>query len=326
MTQHFPTPWFVMAPLGLLAMFAVMLFVVVAAVLSGRNRGALGALGALLGFGAVALAGGLLLFGLRGGRVEVFESLAQPPRRPPPPVEAVPKVEINLDETAVAQAPKPSPQAPVESPTLEAEASLATGSSADNARPAAEGAAASSPTPRPNWMDEPQGKQGSDGAYHKIASVELRRSRAECEEELPAELRKAVKQYIDQFLGDEGAAELVAMPVFDIHEHLIKGQWEEHTSDILGPIVNLHTLLVFDGKANAEIKDRYQHARVAERLTSTGFGAGLLLGLLGTVFGYLKLDTLTRGYYSRRLQFAAGSVILALAAIMARFAQGMFGF
>jgi len=278
-------------------------------VMSGRSRGALGVLGAVLRFGAVALAGG-----------------CNAQMQPAPPAEAVPTVEIKLSETAVAQAPKPSPQALAESPKLEAEAPLATGSTAGEGRPTAEGIAARSPTPRPNWMDEPQGKHGSDGTYHKIASVELYRSRAECEEALPAELRKVVSQYIDQFLGDEGAAELVALPVPDIHDHLIKEQWEEHTSDVLGPIVNLHTLLVFDGKANADIKDRYQKARVTQRLASTGFGAGLLLGLLGTVFGYLKLDTLTRGYYSRRLQFAAGSVILTLAAIVALFAQGKLGF
>ena len=85
-------------------------------------------------------------------------------------------------------------------------------------------------------------------------------------------------------------------------------------------------LLAFDSKFNADIKDRYQKARVAGRLTTTGIGAGLLLGFLGTVFSYLKLDTLTRGYYARRLQFAAGTVILALAAIVALLAQGKIGF
>ncbi|HVC96065.1 MAG TPA: hypothetical protein VND64_20450, partial [Pirellulales bacterium] len=290
-----------------LALIAVIFFVVVAAVLCGRNRGALGVLGAGFGFGAMALAGG-----------------CNAQMQPATLVEAAPAVEIKLGETAVAQAPNSKTQAPPESPKPEAEAPL--GSTAGNARPATEGAASGSPTPRPPWMDEPQGKHASDGAYHKIASVELYRSRTECEEALPAELRKAVKQYIDQFLGDEGAAELVALPVSDIHEHLIRGQWEEHTSDVLGPIVNLHTQLVFDAQANADIKERYQKARVAQRLTTTGVGAGLLLGLLGTVFGYLKLDTLTRGYYSRRLQFTAGSVILTLAAIVALFAQGKLGF
>ncbi len=301
-------------------MLPVVFLVVVAAVMSARNRGVLGALAAVLGFGLMGLVGiCLLIYILRVGTLDDEEATFT---RPIPAIPPVPPIQPIAPIPSIKPIP---PFSPREAPQAEAEAP-ATDPTASNARPTADVAATASPTPRPAWMDEPQGKRGSDGAYHKIASVELYRSRAECEEALPAELRKAVKQYIDQFLGDEGAAELVAMPVSDIHEHLIKGQWEEHTSDVLGPIVNLHTLLVFDGKANAEIKDRYQHARVAERLTSTGIGAGLLLGLLGTVFGYLKLDTLTRGYYSRRLQFAAGSVILALAAIVALFAQGKLGF
>ena len=43
-----------------------------------------------------------------------------------------------------------------------------------------------------------------------------------------------------------------------------------------------------------------------------GIGAGWVMALLGTIFGYLKLDTLTRGYYTRRLQLVAGAVILTL--------------
>jgi hypothetical protein len=41
-------------------------------------------------------------------------------------------------------------------------------------------------------------------------------------------------------------------------------------------------------------------------------GVGLLLAFVGTVFGYLKLDTATRGYYSGRLRFVAGLALLAI--------------
>jgi hypothetical protein len=43
----------------------------------------------------------------------------------------------------------------------------------------------------------------------------------------------------------------------------------------------------------------------------------LLLVLIGTAFGYLKLDTLTKGYYSGRLKLAATAVILTAAAATA---------
>ena len=37
---------------------------------------------------------------------------------------------------------------------------------------------------------------------------------------------------------------------------------------------------------------------------------GLVLALLGTMFGYLKIDTATRGYYTRRLQLVSTLAIL----------------
>ena len=43
-------------------------------------------------------------------------------------------------------------------------------------------------------------------------------------------------------------------------------------------------------------------------------GAWPVLGFLGLVFGYLKLDTATRGYYTGRLQIGALAAVLSLAA------------
>jgi hypothetical protein len=301
-------------PLGLLVLFAGVLFVA-AAIISGRGRAALGALGVFLGFGAVALAGGLLMMGLWVGTTQVEVSQA-------------PAIVDEVRRTAPDPLPVPqSHEAKAQTAAAEVERPLATGEAALAAKvgdfqPVVE----KTDVPRPKWMDEPQGKHGDDGEYRKIASVEFYHSRSECEEALPNELRSAVEKYIDQFLGEQGAGKLVAMPMHDIHERVVRDEWEEHAAGSYGTIVNLHKLLVFDRNVKNEILERYQRARVAGRLATTGVGAGLFLGFLGTVFGYLKLDTLTRGYYARRLQFTAGAAILAEAAAAALLAQGKFGF
>ncbi|MEX2560587.1 MAG: hypothetical protein WD403_11770 [Pirellulales bacterium] len=54
-------------------------------------------------------------------------------------------------------------------------------------------------------------------------------------------------------------------------------------------------------------------------------GAGWLLGVLATFFGYLKLDTLSRGYYSGRLRFAAAAMILTQAVVAALMVRGLAG-
>ena len=57
-----------------------------------------------------------------------------------------------------------------------------------------------------------------------------------------------------------------------------------------------------------------RNAQIEHRLLEVAGGTAAVMLVLGAVFGYLKLDTLTRGYYTRRLQLAAGVVILTVAA------------
>jgi uncharacterized integral membrane protein len=48
----------------------------------------------------------------------------------------------------------------------------------------------------------------------------------------------------------------------------------------------------------------------AYRLRGLALGFGAVLCLLSVVFGYFRLDTATRGYYTGRLQFLAATAIL----------------
>ena len=54
----------------------------------------------------------------------------------------------------------------------------------------------------------------------------------------------------------------------------------------------------------------HEQALVQRRVGVAAGGMGLVIIVLGTLFGYLKLDTATRGYYSGRLKLAAAAVIL----------------
>ena len=58
----------------------------------------------------------------------------------------------------------------------------------------------------------------------------------------------------------------------------------------------------------------------------TGTGAAALLCVLATVFGYLKLDMLSRAKHRRSLQAGAAGVILAVALVAALAAEGRLGF
>ena len=68
--------------------------------------------------------------------------------------------------------------------------------------------------------------------------------------------------------------------------------------------------------ARAYLQRMQRDAQTEHRLLGLAGGAAAVLLVLGSVFGYLKLDTMTRGYYTRRLQFAAALVILTVVAGM----------
>jgi hypothetical protein len=73
-----------------------------------------------------------------------------------------------------------------------------------------------------------------------------------------------------------------------------------------------HVMLTLDQHDRHVIEERLQSVEIRRRVRLAGSGAGLLIGLIATLWGYLKLDTASRGYYSGRLKLAAGAAAIAL--------------
>ena len=55
------------------------------------------------------------------------------------------------------------------------------------------------------------------------------------------------------------------------------------------------------------------------RLTAIGLLSGSVLGMIGLVFGLLKVDTATKGYYSKRLFLGVPAAIIGLFALAVAF-------
>lgn len=166
-----------------------------------------------------------------------------------------------------------------------------------------------------SWVDAPTGRAGQ--VYRTRVAVGDYATREECERDLPDALRQAVGRYVDRLIG-AGAGERIMsrLPLPYIHEHIVKEEWEEHREARFGEMVRLHELLEFDQAANTYLRDLHQQTLEVERLKYTAVGAGGLFGLLATIFGYLKLDTLTRGYYTGRLRVAAAAVLAVVAGLL----------
>lgn len=168
------------------------------------------------------------------------------------------------------------------------------------------------PPGRPAWVES---QADHKSAVHKIAiSSGPYVQRRDCLQSLDADLQRTVSEYIEEYLGAGEASKLVHYDLRTIKDRLVAGDvYEEDIEVSIGPMHQVHALVKFDKPFRDELDQRWHEIKATSRLLQAGLFGGSLIGLLGLAFGYLKLDTATRGYYTGRLQFGAVAAVLALA-------------
>ena len=169
---------------------------------------------------------------------------------------------------------------------------------------------------RPVWVGE-EPRFVSEGRRVFVVSTDLYSTHARCRTALDAEIRQAANKYADRILEHQGAGRhVVNRSLLDRIEKETYTEVIKNEDPVIGEMRRMYARIVIDEWAVEYLKSRWRE----RMLLGAAVAAGLLLGLVGAVFAYLKLDTATRGYYSGRLKFAAGSVIivlLGLAAVLA---------
>lgn len=188
--------------------------------------------------------------------------------------------------------------------------------SPDTKRPEPEGKRITT-DPRPDWVDAPAALQGD--VYRQVVHAGPHPRRIEAETELEEQIRLAVDDYLNEAIAPD-AAEQVELPTDYIRREIVRDQFTEVHQRSFGTLaddvymVDLYAQLEFSRQVRDEAKARYRQAVVEDRLWLTGFSLAAALGLLGTVFGYLRFDEATGGRRRGRLRFVAAGAILALAA------------
>jgi hypothetical protein len=84
-----------------------------------------------------------------------------------------------------------------------------------------------------------------------------------------------------------------------------------------GPMKRLYRLAEFSPSIDRELRQRWAASQREERFAVVGVIAGSVLGLVGAVYGLLKVDTWTKGYYTKRLFLGVPAVIIGLVALLA---------
>jgi hypothetical protein len=168
---------------------------------------------------------------------------------------------------------------------------------------------------RPAWLDGKAEYLDNQGVYYMRRSTgRLYQSADESHEAAAELLLEMTRDYVASLLGRE-AAHQVSIPIHTVLHDFVEATWDEE-----GPPPGLpdddawetHVLLKFDAANRQLVEQTWRRSVVDKNLRYAGASAGLLLALLGTVFGYLKVDTATRGYYSVRLKLATGAVVAAI--------------
>ncbi|HEY3392214.1 MAG TPA: hypothetical protein VGK58_05885, partial [Lacipirellulaceae bacterium] len=86
-----------------------------------------------------------------------------------------------------------------------------------------------------------------------------------------------------------------------IHHEIARDEYLEEVERSFGKMLKLYTQIEFTPAVDNELRQRWQISQRQERFALVGLGATSVLGLLGLAWGLLKVDTWTKGYYTKRL-------------------------
>ncbi len=95
-----------------------------------------------------------------------------------------------------------------------------------------------------------------------------------------------------------------------IRREIARKEYVETVERSVGPMKQLYVQVEFSPSIDQELRQRWDELRRQNRFAIVGAGAGSVLGLLGLVFGLLKVDTWTKGYYTKRLFFGVPAAII----------------
>jgi hypothetical protein len=95
-----------------------------------------------------------------------------------------------------------------------------------------------------------------------------------------------------------------------IRREIVDKQHMEQVERSFGPMYKMYTLVKFTPEVDAELRRHWAYYQRQDKFEMVGVGAVAVLGLLGFIYGLLKVDTLTKGYYTKRLFIGVPAAII----------------
>jgi hypothetical protein len=209
-----------------------------------------------------------------------------------------------------------------------------------SSEPAVRNVAAEMPAePRPDWVDDPPRRVGN--IWREVIAAGEYETIEECYRAADDQLCVATWEHVQQITGQERAIDrsnwdgeassfkLTKVPfakmalqqrmgvsIDYIRHEIAKQEYVGTALRSVGPMKTLYTLVEFSPSVDHELRLRWEAYERTERFAVVGGIAGVILGVVGLAFGLLKIDTWTKGYYTKRLFLGVPAVIIGLVALV----------
>lgn len=243
--------------------------------------------------------------------------------------------EVVASETADEEA-----AAGADSAATEEDSAAEAATEEDSAAETASATASETPDkPRPAWVNDPPKRVGP--VWREVVATDEYATTDECNEAADALLYDAtwrhVQQLVDQpneaiWRSDDASSERLAHAMFARSALLRMGvgidtirrqmvpenrEYLETVERSFGPMKKLYTQLEFTPSVDRELRQRWETYERRSRLAGVGVSAGLVVAVVGLAYGLLKIDTWTKGYYTKRLFLGVPAAIIGLIALAA---------
>jgi hypothetical protein len=172
--------------------------------------------------------------------------------------------------------------------------------------------------PRPDWVAQPPRMVG--GVQRVVLQAGPYTSLEECYTQLRRELREAVADHIGELVREATAnaspyvPELALMGITDGYmiRELLTDQYVEDVEASFGLTKTAWGLVEFSETQDVHLLNAWRNYARRDRIKYTVLLAVGTVSVLGALFALLKIDTWTRGYYTKRLFLGVPAAIIGL--------------
>lgn len=164
---------------------------------------------------------------------------------------------------------------------------------------------------RPAWVDQPATQVGN--VYRRVIVSDPHETVEACFKTLQQnKLREALNERLDELAPNRYRPDLETLGLGPavLWRDICQTHWVETLELGVGEMKRVYGLVEFNAAADRQLTKAYQDYERQFRVREVGGIAGIGLGSLALLFGLLKIDTWTKGYYTKRLFFGVPAVII----------------